>query len=321
MPPPIHVVNPFWNASGGSEWRAWQLFDDLAAAADARAWTETTPAAPFAADGRLTRIDVDAGRLPRGGTLIIVGSYFPLGDWLERAQPARVVLIHNTLGPLLLERTLARLASCSLEAEIVYTSELARLAGGRPGLVQYPPVDLARFQPRREPRPGGFVAGRLSRDIDYKHHPEDGTLYAALLAAAIDVELMGAESVAAALPEHPRLVRRAAGSLDAVDFLHRLDCLVYRTSPAWCEPFGRIVAEAAACGVPCVAHRSGGYCEVFADGVDILLFGTTAEAVTAVRRLRDDAALRTRVARAARDAVAAFSDEQARAHWRQWFLS
>lgn len=319
MPPPIHIVNPLWNAAGGSEWRALALYESLAPAAETTLWSEFEPAGAFANAHGLRRIT--PGDEPRGGTLVLVGTYFPLGGWLERAEPDRVIVIHNVVGRALLDRTLARLAVAGLAGavELVYTSELCRLAGGVPGIVQYSPIDTTRFVPGAASAGEDFVAGRLSRDVPDKHHPEDPLLYRELLAAGIGVDLMGAEVLAPALADHPRLRRRPAGSLDAVVFLQGLDCFVFRTAPDWTEPLGRVVLEAVACGVPVVAHRSGGYCEVLEEGVSALFFDTTARGVEQVLRLRRDPALAARLAARARAAVLALDAPRERERWRRFF--
>jgi glycosyltransferase involved in cell wall biosynthesis/GT2 family glycosyltransferase len=64
------------------------------------------------------------------------------------------------------------------------------------------------------------------------------------------------------------------------------------------EPFGQVVIEAMAAGVPVVAAGAGGPCEVIDDNHSGLLFppGDVAALVAALRRLRDDESLRRRLA-------------------------
>lgn len=315
----IHIVNPL-RQTAGSEWRAVNLCRELSPSAATLLWTADDPHAVFAQDPHLRRLGIDGH--PRGGTLIIVGTYFPLGAWLESACPDRVIVIHNTVDYHSLQGTLRRLAAAGLVAEVVYTSHVAALAGGMPGVVEHSHIDCRRFvPPTGKHAPGdGFVVGRLSRDVPEKHHPDDPALYAALLGDGMQVELMGATCLASELPRHPALTLRPTGACPAEQFLRGLDCFVFRTHPSWLEPLGRVVLEAMACALPVVAHRSGGYCEIIEDGTDALLFDTTAGAVAAVRRLRDDPDLCRRLGTAARARVSAACGEASRPVWRDYYL-
>jgi phosphatidylinositol alpha-1,6-mannosyltransferase len=79
------------------------------------------------------------------------------------------------------------------------------------------------------------------------------------------------------------------------------------------EGFGIVFLEAAACGVPAVAGRSGGSHEAVADGETgyVVEPHDTAAVRAAIERLLDDAALRARMGAAARErAVGEFSYER-----------
>jgi glycosyltransferase involved in cell wall biosynthesis len=81
--------------------------------------------------------------------------------------------------------------------------------------------------------------------------------------------------------------------------------------PAINEAYGMAFLEAQAAGLPVVAGRTGGVPAVVADGVTGLLtpVGDAEAFAVAVRRLLDDAALRTRFAKAARERVQAHHDD------------
>jgi glycosyltransferase involved in cell wall biosynthesis len=78
-----------------------------------------------------------------------------------------------------------------------------------------------------------------------------------------------------------------------------LDCYYYRTG-TWVEPWGRVVVEALACGVPVVAHRRGGYAEAIESGRNGFLFDDTEEAVAQIGRLMRDSDLKAWMGREAR---------------------
>lgn len=103
--------------------------------------------------------------------------------------------------------------------------------------------------------------------------------------------------------------------------LARMDVLVHASVTP--EPFGQVVVEGMAVGLPVVATDAGGPAEIITDGVDGLLVAPAdVDALTdALRRLADDPALRTRLGasamRRARDFAPAVVAEQIRAVYRE----
>ena len=95
----VHIVNPLWDACGGSDWRAIETWKLLAAHCDARLWTEYQPHPRLEARVPLERITPWQLRFPRGGTLVFVGVYFRIGHWVRFAAPERVVVLYNTPQP------------------------------------------------------------------------------------------------------------------------------------------------------------------------------------------------------------------------------
>lgn len=74
------------------------------------------------------------------------------------------------------------------------------------------------------------------------------------------------------------------------EFLKGLDAFVYRTS-TWIEPWGRVVIEAMACGLPVLVHERGGYAQVIEHERNGLIFRTTEEGEQLMRRLVAEPAL------------------------------
>ncbi len=299
MTPRVHLVTAF-QARGGSQERALQLRAVLGRHADAELWSSTSVHPDYRARG-IRRIFPALGRFPRGGNLVFVGTA-PIGLWVKAAFPRRVVLVHNTFNAVTLHRRLRRLRGPLLpRPEVVFCSPLVERSAGVAGTVQLSPIDLARFRPATPDASRPFTVGRLSRDTAIKFGHEDGELFRSLAADGVRVRLMGGTCLAPELAGAPGVELLPMGTEDAPGFLGSVDCLVYRTAAHWPEPFGRVVAEAMACGLPVVCHRSGGYAELLvAHGRTGFLFGSNEEAVAIVRRLRHDPALRARVGAEAR---------------------
>ena len=268
-------------------------------------WSRFTPAQEFSRHYPIRLIRPWLGRFPIGGTFIFVGAYFRIGHWFQgRAADADDPdLQHVPAG------TGCRKPCGDCEPGIggrwkSFTRRgcCARLLASRERWIESP-IDIVQFTPPHERAPGPFRVGRLSRDIASKHHDEDPSIYAALGAQGVEVRIMGGTCLRARPEGLAETVLLPAGAMPACTFLQGLDCFFYRTSERWLEAYGRVVFEAMACGLPVVCGRRGGYADYIVHGINGFLFDTTAEAIALIRSLRDDAALRERVGRAARATV------------------
>jgi glycosyltransferase involved in cell wall biosynthesis len=94
---------------------------------------------------------------------------------------------------------------------------------------------------------------------------------------------------------------------DVAAELTRLDVVVHASTLP--EPFGQVVVEGMAAGLPVVAAVPGGPAEIVADGLNGLLYpaGDTVALAQAMRTLADDPALRARLGASARQRAADFS--------------
>jgi glycosyltransferase involved in cell wall biosynthesis len=301
--PVIHLVNPMWNAFGGSEQRVLQLYGALRPRTQVWVWSEQGPDPRLSAKVPVRRID--RTQHPVGGTLVVVGNYFTLGPWLAASYPRRIIFVVNLASADAYQLNLQMVASTGATAEIVYASEALRELIGMPGRVEPSPIDVERFASVRRQRDAKapFVVGRLSRDAATKHHEEDPRLYAELSRRGCEVRIMGGSVLAErGCPPQVRLLRE--GALPADEFLQGLDCFLYRTPPQWYETYGRVVFEAMASGLPVVVHERGGYTDYVLDGHNGLHFDTTERAIEQVLRVRDEPGLRERLVASARDTIA-----------------
>jgi phosphatidylinositol alpha-1,6-mannosyltransferase len=309
---------------------------------DAAAWDRQQP---FRIERVRSRVLLPTRRLRRridalarevGAEIVFLDPMIPLALLGPRLDgPPYVVVAHGAeitgYGRVRLSRPFARRVlrgAAGIVAAGNYPAREAVRAAGRPlaGIVIPPGVDVARFCPiddeaRKLTRarygldPDSPLVLGLSRLVPRKGF--DVVIDAC--ARLPDVQLaIGGDG-----RDRTRLERRAG---DGVRFLGRVPdadlpalygcadvfamCCRERWGGLEAEGFGIVFLEAAACGIPAVAGRSGGSHEAVADGeTGFVIEPKDVHAVrAAIRRLTGDEELRTRMRAAARTrAVTQFS--------------
>ncbi len=307
---PLHLLGHFADIHTGAERELPDLAQALAGRRECVLWSDTPPHPDYAAMG-VRQVRPEAGEFPRGGMLLLGGVHVGTGDWLRQAHLDRLAVRYNLPQHERLARLVVYLQHMTgLVPQVRFVSRVMQRAVGMAGTVEPSLIRLAPFlavapPARRKP----LTVGRLSRDVLDKHHPEDIGLYRMLAAQGVRIRLMGATCLSPWLEGVPGVEILVAGAMPAHRFLQELDVFFYRTG-SFEEPYGRVVLEAMAAGVPVVASRRGGYAEQIAHGGDGFLIASTEEAFDAIEALRKDAGLHEKIARAGRaSAIRIHGDE------------
>ena len=275
--------------------------------------------------------DVDALAREVNADVIFVDPVLPLGAIVPKLTAAPVVLITHgaemtVTGRSWLTRAKTRrilAAAAAVVAAGEYPArEAARVRPGVPGIVIPPGVDPDRFTPP-DPLVRPIVRERFGLDADRflvlgvsRLVPRKG--FDVLIDAVGRLDSTVELAIAGAGRDRRRLERRAhkAGVSDRVHFLGRVTdadlpdlyacadvfamCCRERWAGLEAEGFGIVFLEAAACGVPSVAGRSGGSHEAVVDGeTGFVVEPRDTDAVrSAIAQLRDDDDLRAQMSTA-----------------------
>jgi len=282
----------------------------------------------------LTR-DVDALAREVGADVIFLDPMLPLAAIGPRLQSAPYVVIAHgaeitvpaSLPYLRSRGRRVMRAAAGVVAAGGYPARQATRVAGRdlPGVIVPPGVDGERFRPMDDDRraatrarfgldPARPLVLGLSRLVPRKGF--DVVIDAVAEMPGIQLAIGGSGR------DHARLARRARGNPN-VRFLGRVDdvdlpdlfgsadafamCCRDRWAGLEAEGFGIVFLEAAACGVPAVAGRSGGAHEAVVDGeTGFVVEPRDVHAVrVALARLCDDPEQRSRMGRAARERAVA----------------
>lgn len=301
-PKEVHVINRMELPFGGSENRSIELTNLCSSVTNSYLWSEYPGDPQFYRKAGVRMIRPWHLQFPRFGHLMFVGTYYWVGNWLRYSFPKNIVIVHNMPEQDMLWTFLKRLKEIGPRCpiSIAYTSKWISDQIGLPGRVFPSPIDIKRFQPSRATEHRPFTIGRLSRDRIEKHHKEDIDLYKDLAKTGVKIRIMGGISLEPYLRGIDGIELLPAGAEFAEDFLKSLDVFYYRTTPEWFEPFGRVVAEAMACGLPVVCGENGGYGEIIKHTVSGYLFSSSDEAYSLLCNLRYDFATREAVGKNAR---------------------
>ena len=318
----VHIVTRL-HGIGGAETHSFDLANALREwGIPTTLWSDTP--SPYVAHFGGTAISPFNGVFPRGGTLILVGTYFGVEPWIDHVRPDRLVLICVNSHPQQLYATLAMLDRPTLpKVNVAFVSTRLQDTMEIPGYICPEIVDLVRFRPPAPRKYGNtsITIGRLSRDIPDKHHPEDPSLYKMFGWHGLRTRIMGGTCLAENFIDEPSIELLRINQESPEAFLRTLDLFFYRTSPQLNEASGRVVVEALACGLPIVAHKSGGYTDWIRQGENGYIFSTQEEAFNIVMELANDAELRQAMSVNARQSAEKIAGRKARSDYFQWLTA
>ena len=298
---PLHIVGRFDNPYTGAERSLPDLAAWLRGRRETQLWSDVPPDPVFLEHG-VRAIRPYAQEYPKGGMLLIGGVHVQLGPWLEYAQPLRIALRYNLPNHLRLFEAIARIrAATGIDPELIFVSRTIQLSVGLPGRVEPSLIKLDNYLELPLERASGAVVtlGRVSRDVIEKHDPRDVALYRMLAARGIRVRIMGGTCLRPWLRDVPGVELLPVGTQEVTQFLGSLDIFFYRTG-TFTEPYGRVVLEAMASGLPVVVAANGGYVEQISPGVDGFPVQSQEEAIHVLQRLAASATLRQQIGNAAR---------------------
>ena len=298
---PLHVVGRFDDPFTGAERSLPDLAQALRGRRETLLWSDVEPHPTFAEQG-VRQIGVTAGSFPQGGMLLVGGVHVHLGPWLERTGMQRIALRYNLPNHLRLFDTIARIrAATDTEPELIFVSRALQVAVGMRGRIEPSLIRLDPYLklPLQRSAARALTIGRLSRDVIEKHDPRDAAVYRMLAARGVQVRIMGGTCLRPWLKDVAGIELLPVGAEDVVRFLGSLDVFFYRTG-SFSEPYGRVVLEAMASGLPVVVAANGGYMEQIRPGSDGFPVDGQEEALQVLTRLAQSEALRLQIGAAAR---------------------
>lgn len=299
---PLHIVGRFDDPHTGAERSLPDLADALLGRRPVSVWSDVPPH-PFFVQRGVRVLHTAQGDGPTGGHLLVGGVHVRLGPWLEQCDASRITLRYNLPNHQRLFDAISRIrAATGIDPELVFVSGAIRASVGLPGRVEPSLIRLDDFVriplPRTEK--GRLTVGRVSRDVVEKHDPRDLTLYRMLAARGVRVRILGGRCLGPWLGAEPGIDLLPAGAEPVAEFLAGLDIFFYRTG-TFTEPYGRVVLEAMAAGLPVVVATNGGYAEQIRQGRDGLLVSDQNEAIVALQTLVMSAQTRHRIGMAGRN--------------------
>jgi len=311
----IHILTHFSDADIAVQ--AQRLVQALSSFAAVTLWEDSSQQL----GKKLGAVDVSpfSGRMPHGGTLILLGTHFLPGIWLDYAKPKRLIVICMHPNATQTFAVLTKLERPSLpNVELVFASHRLQEMLGLPGLIGCDLIDLTRFKPTSRTPNEMFTIGRHDSMASKLHHHDDPSLYQMLAWSGVRTNLLGANCLSAELNDVPEIVFFSSESVPTELFLSQLDCFFFRRKPSRPDASGSAVMEALASGLPVIAHDSGAYAKWIEQGENGYLFTHQEEAFGLLVRLKDEPEKRRQMGSAARASAERLASEEKQGAYLRW---
>jgi len=316
--PRLHVLAPFNKALTSASCHALALSKLLRSEADITLWSLGAPAMQNDSN-QVHQVDASRAAFPSGGTLILIGVRAPIGEWLRRAWFDRCVLVYDQwVSPATVKLDIESLHSISLRVDVAYPSTHLAAAIGTPGSVLPLPIDTKLYSPAQKSL-HPFTVG-CSVDASSGSYPRDDTvLFTRLKKFKMRVRVVTEDPPSEKDQAAAGVEFVASGIESSADFLHSLDVYVIRSShTARSDDYACLAAMS--CSLPVVCNKTSTAADRVVHGETGFLYATDEEAESLILLLRDDIELRSRVGRAAREAVTAALSDTVRRRIADYFL-
>ncbi|HTS20726.1 MAG TPA: SEC-C metal-binding domain-containing protein [Casimicrobiaceae bacterium] len=302
----VHLIAGVRDSGDDGAWMVRRLAT-LLASSGCVVWADRHARLPLASARRLVP---EIGDFPDGGCHVFVGVDVDCGEWLDRAEADRVIVLCQPAAPSqLLEQLRAIARDGARPLELVFPSRAMAARFGAGHAVLPPPVAadaelIGDERGRGSSSPRSFALGLVG--THWQGNPSGDAAFLQQLASAspsMEIYDPGALRYLVGAKASVRCRNRGAAAMRA--FVQSVDCILHVDGPWWLEGDGRELFLAMASGVPIVCPRASLFAEYVDHGVDGLLYDDRDQALEYLAALRESPSRCAELGRATRAKIGA----------------